>query len=144
MLVSAFIAGGPPRLVLEAARRGAIALVVPSLAIDELIRVLTGKLGADRGTVGDYVGALRALATVARVPDRSEAVSGDPADDAILACAVVERADVLVTGDRRHLLPVREHRGVRILAPQTLLAELAGSEPATTWSAAAPQPPRKG
>ncbi len=124
MLVSAFIAGGPPRLVLEAARRGAITLIVPELAIEELIRVLTGKLGADGQRVRGYVEALRALATIARIPDRSEAVSGDRADDAILACAVAERADVLVTGDRRHLLPVGRSGGVRILAPQTLLAEL--------------------
>ena len=127
MLVSAFIAGGPPRLVLEAARRGAITLVVPELAIEELIRVLTGKLGADGQRVRGYVEALRALATIARIPDRSEAVSGDRADDAILACAVAERADVLVTGDRRHLLPLGEHGGVLILTPQALLAELAGS-----------------
>ena len=127
MLVSAFIAGGPPRLVLEAARRGAITLVVPELAIEELIRVLTGKLGADGRRVRGYVEALRALATIARIPDRSEAVSGDRADDAILACAVAERADVLVTGDRRHLLPLGEHGGVLILTPQALLAELAGS-----------------
>ncbi|MBA3509269.1 MAG: PIN domain-containing protein [Thermoleophilaceae bacterium] len=127
MLVSAFIAGGPPRLVLEAARRGAITLIVPELAIEELIRVLTGKLGADGQRVRGYVEALRALATIARIPDRSEAVSGDRADDAILACAVAERADVLVTGDRRHLLPLGEHGGVLILTPQALLAELAGS-----------------
>jgi predicted nucleic acid-binding protein len=127
VLVSAFIAGGPPRLVLEAARRGAITLVVPELAIEELIRVLTGKLGADGQRVRGYVEALRALATIARIPDRSEAVSGDRADDAILACAVAERADVLVTGDRRHLLPLGEHGGVLILTPQALLAELAGS-----------------
>lgn len=37
---------------------------------------------------------------------------------------VVCDANVLVSGDRRHLLPVVEHHGVRILTPQTLLAEL--------------------
>lgn len=126
MLVSAFIAGGPPRLVLEAARRGAITLVVPDLAIEELIRVLTCKLGADSQTVRNYVDAVRAVATVARIPDHSEAASRDPADDAILARAVAEGADLLVTGDRRHLLPLKEHGGVLILTPQALLAELAG------------------
>jgi hypothetical protein len=34
--------------------------------------------------------------------------------------------DVLVSGDRPHLLPVGEHRGIRIITPQALLAELAG------------------
>ncbi|MGI8749554.1 MAG: hypothetical protein ACR2J6_03245 [Thermoleophilaceae bacterium] len=37
---------------------------------------------------------------------------------------MAENADILVTGDRRHLLPLGKHHGVRIITPQTLLAEL--------------------
>jgi predicted nucleic acid-binding protein len=51
-------------------------------------------------------------------------VSGDPDDDLILACAVAADVEVLVSGDRRHLLPIGEHRGVRVITPQALLAEL--------------------
>jgi uncharacterized protein len=54
------------------------------------------------------------------------AISGDPADDLILACAVEAGADVLATGDRKHLLPIGSHRGVRLVTPQALLAELRG------------------
>lgn len=54
-----------------------------------------------------------------------EPVTGDPADDAILACAAEAGADAVVSGDRRHVLPVGEHRGVRLITPQALLAELA-------------------
>jgi predicted nucleic acid-binding protein len=57
-------------------------------------------------------------------PERAEAITGDPADDAILACAVEAGVDVLATGDRKHLLPIGEHRGVRLLTPQAVLAEL--------------------
>jgi len=39
-------------------------------------------------------------------------VSGDPADDVILACAVEAGTDVLATGDRQHLLPAGAHRRV--------------------------------
>jgi hypothetical protein len=34
---------------------------------------------------------------------------------------------VVASGDRRHLLPVGEHRGIRIITPQALLAELAAA-----------------
>jgi predicted nucleic acid-binding protein len=53
----------------------------------------------------------------------AEPVTGDPADDLILASAVKANVDVLVSGDRKHLLPVVTHRGVRIVTPQALLAE---------------------
>ena len=43
------------------------------------------------------------------------------ADNRILECAVASSADYLVTGDRRHLLPLREHEGATIVnAPQFL------------------------
>lgn len=61
--------------------------------------------------------------------ERVDEVSGDPADDAILASAVEAAADVLVTGDRKHLLPLGEHGGVRIMTPQALLSELRGAAP---------------
>lgn len=61
--------------------------------------------------------------------ERVDEVSGDPADDAILASAVEAAADVLVTGDRKHLLPLGEHGGVRIMTPQALLSELGGAAP---------------
>lgn len=52
-------------------------------------------------------------------------MSGDPDDDLVLASAKAGGAEVLVTGDRRHLLPLGEVEGLRVLTPQALLAELA-------------------
>ena len=54
----------------------------------------------------------------------AEPVTGDPDDDIILACAVSSNVEILISGDRRHMLPVGSHRGVRIITPQALLAEL--------------------
>jgi len=125
VLVSAFIAGGPPRRVLEAARDGGIGLVLPEIALEELARTLVTKLGAGRDELMAYVEILAETAGTAPSP-RGLAVTGEPGDDAILACAVAEGADALVTGDRRHLLPLGSHEGVRITAPQALLAELRG------------------
>jgi predicted nucleic acid-binding protein len=48
----------------------------------------------------------------------------DAADNSILACALEAKADIVATGDRKHLLPLGEHRGVRLLTPQAALAAL--------------------
>jgi uncharacterized protein len=127
VLVSAFIAGGPPSRVIEAAIDARLDLVLAVPVLGELQRVLAVKLGFEIERVREVSSFLTDLA-VERVPPPArapEAVTGDPADDLILACAVAAEVDVLVSGDRRHLLPVGEHRGVRIIAPQTLLAEIA-------------------
>jgi len=125
VLVSAAIAGGPPRRILELARRGRIELIVPDLVNRELIRVLRGKRGWRPPRLAYFLEALDVVvAARPATPDRAEALSGDPDDDRILACAVENRVDVLVSGNRRHLLPLGSSRGVRILTPQALLAEL--------------------
>jgi len=127
VVVSATIADGPPRRVLDVIRTGAAELVLPAPVPVEPRRVLREKLGVDAGSIEVLLALLEELAAeVAGVPERVEAVTGDPDDDRILAAAVAADADVLVSGDTRHLLPLREHLGTRILRPQDFLAELAG------------------
>ena len=123
------IADGPPSRLLEEAIDGRIEFVVPELVLAELERVLTKKLGFSAEQVVAVRALLRQVATEEPAPAAAvEALSGDPADDAILACAVEAGVDVLATGDRKHLLPIGEHRGVRLLTPQALLAELRAAD----------------
>jgi uncharacterized protein len=67
-----------------------------------------------------------ASARIATSTKALEAITGDLDDDLILACGVEMDVHIVVSGDRRHLLPIREYRGIRIITPQVLLAELAG------------------
>ena len=111
--------------MLEEAIEERIELVLPDLVVDETVRVLREKLGLSEERCREVVLLLTGLATDRPATDvPAEPVTGDAADDVILACAVVSGADVLVTGDRRHLLPLAEYHGVRLLTPQALLAEL--------------------
>ena len=124
------IADGPPSRLLEEAIDGRIELTIPGLVLEELERVLADKLGFNQERVR---GALRLLARLAATgpdpPAQVDAATGDPDDDLILACAVDLGVDVLVTGDRKHLLPLAKHREVRLLTPQALLAELRARGP---------------
>jgi putative PIN family toxin of toxin-antitoxin system len=130
VLVSAFIAGGPPSRVVEASIDGRIELVLADPVLDELERVLTVKLGFEPERVREIRALLLDIA-VARVDaptQEVEAITGDPDDDVVLACGVNAGVNIIVSGDRRHMLPVREHRGIRIISPQALLAELVGEQ----------------
>jgi uncharacterized protein len=104
-----------------------VELILAERALDELARVLTVKLGLDAERVLNVTTLLNEIAATS-VPAPStapEPITGDPDDDLILECAVHAEAQIVVSGDRRHLLPVGEHRGVRVITPQQLLAELA-------------------
>ena len=127
------IADGPPSRLLEEAIDGRIELVVPELVLAELERVLTKKLGFSAEQVVAVRALLRQVATEEPEPAPAPAaavaaLTTDPADDAILACAVEAGVDVIATGDRKHLLPIGAHRGVRLLTPQALLAELRATD----------------
>jgi len=130
VLVSAFIASGPPSRVIEASIDSRIELVLADPVIDELERVLTLKLGFEPERLRDITALLMdiAVACVGAPTQPAEAVTGDPDDDVVLACGVSAGVHVIVSGDRRHMLPIRTHRRIRIVSPQALLAELAGEQ----------------
>lgn len=88
VLVSAFIAGGPPSRVIEAAIDGRIELVLAAPVIDELERVLTLKLGFEPQRVRDIATLLTdiSVAHVDAPTQPVEALTGDPDDDVVLAC----------------------------------------------------------
>lgn len=121
------IADGPPRRVLEVIADGAAELVLPEPVRVELRRVLEEKLAVEDGSIEAILGLLDELALgVAAVPDRVAAVSGDPDDDRILAVAGAAGAEILISGDSNHLLPLGQHHAMRIIRPQAFLAEIAG------------------
>jgi uncharacterized protein len=45
-------------------------------------------------------------------------VKADPDDNAVLECAVWAEVDVVVTGDKAHLLPLKAFRGIDIITPR--------------------------
>ena len=126
VLVSAFIAAGPPSRLVEEVLAGRLALILPIAVINELERVLTEKLGFEDAQWRQVKALLLDVATevAPRPDDMPEAMTGDRDDDVILATAVRARVDAVVSGDHRHLLPLGEHNGIRIVTPQALLAEL--------------------
>jgi uncharacterized protein len=128
--VSAFIAAGPPSRIIEEVIDGRLELVLPHTVMAELERILTEKLGFEPERWREVQRLLLELSVVEPEPASKtppEPLTGDPDDDVILAGAARAGVDALVSGDRRHLLPIGEHRGVRVITPQKLLAELHGA-----------------
>ena len=123
VIVSGLNFPGNERRVLELALRGRFELYLSTFILEEAAGVLERKFDWD---VERSAQALRALGNAATViyPRRlPEVIEGGHADNRILECAVEAAADYLVTGDRRHLLPLDEHQGTRILnAPRFLSA----------------------
>ncbi len=59
---------------------------------------------------------VRRLSTVVHITGSLRIVAADPADDKVLECAAVGGATHVVTGDRKHLLPMRAFGSVTIVS----------------------------
>lgn len=124
IIVSAWISIGAERAVLNHARRRHFDLVMPQVVVDELREVMPRKFYWSLRQVEHSLRVLLEVGQLVSTPTRLDVIQGEDADNQILACAVEHGADYLVTGDRKHLLPIGEFEGVRILRAPEFLALL--------------------
>jgi putative PIN family toxin of toxin-antitoxin system len=96
--------------------------------VEECVRVAGYPRLAERFRATDPIGWLRELRDIAVLVTgdlpKVNAVRADPSDDVYLATALAGAAPYLVTGDRKHLLALKEFAGVRIVTPGAFLAVL--------------------
>ena len=87
-----------------------------------------GVYSKDWGHVGGWdVGwpaALSETATLVFPAERSEGATPDPGDEMILECGIAAEAQLKVTGDKRHLLPLRRFREIDIITPAEFLRRM--------------------
>ena len=128
VIVSGLNFPGNERLVHDLARRSRFELYLSDFVLDEVSGVLTRKFGWDEERSAAAIRMLRDAAILVEPSALPRVVEGGHADNRILACVAEASADYLVTGDRRHLLPLGEHGGAAIVnAPKflTVLADMA-------------------
>jgi predicted nucleic acid-binding protein len=56
--------------------------------------------------------------------DRATGATRDPDDEMILECAQAAEASYIVSGDKKHLLSLRQFRGIPIVSPADFLRRL--------------------
>jgi putative PIN family toxin of toxin-antitoxin system len=134
LVLSAFLWGGTPYRLLEAARAGVIHLVTSLALVNEFRKVLSRVqfarvIQAGGKSVDQLVAEYENRCIVLDPPPLpATVVTADPDDDAVLACAVAANANVIVSGDR-HLLALGSYQGIPIFTAAALLARLTPPAP---------------
>lgn len=126
VLVSGVIASGYSASILDAARREEIKLVTSVHLLEEFSEVISRrhiarkypKAAEEAESLLDF---LRAFAVLASGIPEANAISPDRDDDFVLACALEEGADCVVSGDP-HLLDLKVYRDIPILTPKEFVA----------------------
>ncbi len=114
-----------PADVLALARQGKIQLVISPEIVDEMRAVLLYPkiMKRHRRTSAQielFLKRLLKTAAVTHSGPRLDVVKDDPSDNKYLECAVVGRADFIVSGDS-HLTDLGTFRGIKIVTPARFL-----------------------
>ena len=127
ILIGALITKGtPPDSLYQAWLKGEIELVTSTAQLAEVAAVLA------RPRLRRYLDADEAAAIVENLDARAVVLdappdvnlSPDPKDNPILAAAIAAKADLIVSGDKKHMLALGEVKGIPIVTARDALGRL--------------------
>lgn len=120
VLVSALVGHGKPRRLLFKLLEGH-EVVSSKQMLAELEDVMSrGRFGFTRRQIDEFLSIMARGSTMIQVAECHEVIPEDPDDDVVLATASEGQAGYVVSGDR-HLLKLREYRGIKIVAVKEML-----------------------
>ena len=129
ILIGALITKGtPPDSLYQAWLRDEFELVTSLAQLSEMARVIV------RPRLRRFVDADEAAAIVENIAARAVVLRGlpvvdlsaDPDDNPILATAIAGKANLLVTGDKKHLLTLGVVEGIPVVTAREALTRVAG------------------
>jgi putative PIN family toxin of toxin-antitoxin system len=129
VVVAGLLWNGPPRRLLEAAIAGEVELFSSAVLLDELAHTLgyakfAGRLEVFGTSIAALVAQYTALVSLVAPVSVPRIVANDADDDHVIAAAVAARAELIVTGDRKHLLPIGSHQGIAIVTAREVANRL--------------------
>jgi putative PIN family toxin of toxin-antitoxin system len=119
--VSAIVFGGTCEAILAVTRAGIVELFLSPAIEREMRTVLTHTFGWTQSQVREALAEVHGLASLVRPSVRLSGILAHEQDHRVLECALAARADFLVTGDKKHLQPLKTFRGIRIVSPRDFL-----------------------
>lgn len=124
VLVSAVVFGGNPERIILAAEKNEITIFISPAILLEASRILRVKFNWQEYQIHETISYLGKLCTIIKPLSRINRIQTDLSDNRILECATRAKADYIISGDKRHLLPVKKFHGIPIVSPATFLSNL--------------------
>ena len=123
VLVSSLIVVGKPQDLWRRAKTNEFSLELSDEMYNEFVNVVSRKKFEKYVTDIDvklFLADLRQIAKFVQVKSKFKVILEDPDDDIIIRAAYDGKADYIVSGDR-HLLSLKEFKGIKILTVEEML-----------------------
>ena len=121
VFVSGLTFKGNPREVLDLVWRGDIEACISSFILRELEETLKKDFGWDRDQIKHIIEKIKSKTTRVHPKSKVSIIKEKDDDNLILECAIEGKVQYLISGDRKHLLPLKEYQRTQIVSPAEFL-----------------------
>ena len=121
VFISGLHFGGKPGEVLNLFTSEKIEVYVSAFILYELENILKNRFGWDDRQLFKAISMIKAKAVEIEPNCKISIIEGKNADNRIIECAVAAEADYIISGDKRHILPLKQYRDIKILSPDDFL-----------------------
>ena len=122
ILISALLSvGSKPDLCINLARNGEIESVTCTEILGEFQQKLIQKFHYPVAEAQDVIDEIVGFSRIVVIANTLQVVEADPKDDMIVECGVVGKASHIITGDKKHLLPMRRYQNIDIVTATDFL-----------------------
>ncbi len=123
ILISGMVWGGVPYDCIKLAMTDRAEGVTCTEILAEFDEKLTTKLEYPQFRTSRIITRLLGFLRMVKITNRLESVPTDPDDNKVIECALVGGATHIVTGDKRHLLPLQNYQGILIVTAADFLEQ---------------------
>lgn len=123
VFISAALFGGKCDDIIELVLQKKAENVISFHIISEIAKVLDRKFKRTEREIKDVLTPIVSISKMVKTTNKLKVLPYGP-DNRVLECAVAGKVDYLVTGDKKHLLKLKEYEGIKILSPAQFLKEI--------------------
>lgn len=128
ILISALLSNGSkPDLCINLARNGEIESVTCAEILSEFQQKLIQKFHYPVSDAQDVIDEIVSFSRIVVISNMLKVVEADPKDDMIIECGITGNASHIVTGDKRHLLPMKRYENIGIVTATDFFAMFASN-----------------
>ena len=126
VFISGLIFTGKPSEVLELFIKGEIEVYISPFILKELKGILRKKFEWNEKQLQKILDKIKKKAVIVQPETKISIIKAKKDDNRILECGVDGRVQYIISGDKRHILPLKNFRGIKILSPSEFLGLLNG------------------
>lgn len=121
VLISALAFHGETKKIMELAEEKQFQLFLSPFILKELHKNLMGKAGLSAEDTTALLAHVKEQSTFVEPDSKVSVIRAKESDNRILECGLAAQADVIVTGNMKHIRPLGSFKGIKILTPREFM-----------------------